>query len=66
MSTKTYHVTFYYLATGMEGTPMTRDHGAISACSEKEAIDKVISRQYAHLSDNDRGFTRGCLRAKLV
>ena len=66
MSANTYHVTFYYLATGMEGIPMTRDHGSISASSREEAIDTVIKRQYAHISDNDRGFTRGCLSAKLV
>lgn len=66
MGTNTYHVTFYYLATGMDGIPMERDHGSVTASSEKEAIDTVIKRQYAHHSDNDRGFVRGCLSAKLV
>jgi hypothetical protein len=37
----TYHVTYFYLATGMEGRADTADHGYVQAWSSKEAIEKV-------------------------
>ena len=37
----TYHVTYYYLATGMEGRADTADHGYVQAWSAKEAVEKV-------------------------
>lgn len=36
----TYHVTYFYLATGMEGRANTADHGYWEADSAKEAIEK--------------------------
>lgn len=39
--TKPYHVTYYYLATGMEGRADTYDYGVVYANSKEEAIKKV-------------------------
>lgn len=36
-----YHVTYYYLATGMEGNADVRDYGIIYADNEKNAKEKV-------------------------
>jgi hypothetical protein len=43
---KTYHVTYYYCATGMEGRADTRDHGLIQANSEQDAIEQLGKRLY--------------------
>lgn len=37
----TYHITYYYLATGMEGRADTADYGTIEAWSADEAIAKM-------------------------
>ncbi len=42
---KEYHVTFYYLATGMEGIPSTKDYGIVEAHSAQEAIDIVCVKE---------------------
>ena len=42
---KKYHVTYYYLATGMEGRADTQDYGIIYASSKEEAISKVGYRR---------------------
>ncbi len=42
---KEYHVTFYYLATGMEGIPSTKDYGIVKAHSAQEAIDIVCVKE---------------------
>ena len=36
-----YHVTEYYLATGMEGIPYQKDYGIFEAASKKEAMYKA-------------------------
>lgn len=51
MSKKTYRVTYYYLATGMEGVADTRDFGLIEADSEEEAFEYVVS----HLDTGRQG-----------
>lgn len=38
---KLYHVTYYYLASGMEGHADTADYGLVEADSPKEACEKV-------------------------
>lgn len=43
---KTYHVTYYYLATGMEGYADTKDHGYILANSSSEAVQLMGKRLY--------------------
>ena len=46
-----YHVTYYYLATGMEGVADTDDLGIVEATSEEEALEKAVNipghRHYA-------------------
>ncbi len=42
----TYHVTYFYLATGMEGHADTADHGYWEANSEQEAIEKCGKALY--------------------
>lgn len=37
----TYHVTYYYLATGMEGHADEADYGYIKAETAQDAINKV-------------------------
>lgn len=44
---KKYHVTYYYLATGMEGYADTKDHGTILANSAKEAVELVGKKLYS-------------------
>ena len=39
---KRYHVTYYYLATGMEGRADTADYGVVEATTSQEAIRKVM------------------------
>ena len=41
---KTYHVTYYYLATGMEGVADTADYGLVEAESPEQAIEIVGKR----------------------
>lgn len=45
---KTYHVTYFYLATGMEGNADTDDYGYIQANSAAEAMEIV-----GHMRSND-------------
>jgi len=61
-----YHVTLYYLASGMEGNPMTEDFGAVHARDAEAAKDSVISARYAGDSASDQEFMRGCLTAKRI
>lgn len=37
-----YHVTYFYLATGMEGIADTEDYGIIEANSEEDAIEYIV------------------------
>lgn len=41
---KSYHVTYYYLATGMEGVADVRDYGVVTAKSEAEALEIIAQR----------------------
>lgn len=41
-----YHVTYYYLAIGMEGNADTADYGYVYANSREEAIEKVGKSLY--------------------
>lgn len=66
-----YHVTYYYLATGMEGIPYTRDFGIISASSENDAKSKIALLEYPkdemygpNNAWSSRDFLKGCLTAK--
>lgn len=53
----TYHVKYYYLATGMEGRADTNDFGLIRADSKLDALEYVVNnldtkRQTYSLEDN--------------
>lgn len=64
---KKYHVTYFYLATGMEGVPDEQDHGVVQAYSASEAKDKVIEKKYGKAAGTDSAnWLKGCLTAKEV
>jgi hypothetical protein len=70
---KKYHVTYYYLATGMEGIPYTKDFGIIEAKNEEEAkekasiIDMPVDKMYGPNNKwSTRDFIKGFLTAKPV
>jgi|WetSurSiteA1Bulk_404760.scaffolds.fasta_scaffold347448_1 hypothetical protein len=44
---KKYHVTFFYLATGMEGIPDERDFGIIIAPTHFVAKLKVLEKYFS-------------------
>ena len=70
----TYRVTYFYLATGMEGQAADeRDFGLVDAETPTEAIDKVVMAEYPedkmygpNNSYSTREFFRGCLSAKAI
>lgn len=49
---KAFHVTYYYLATGMEGQATEQDFGIVKAVSAKHACE-IIAEQ---TSSNEEGF----------
>ena len=60
-----YHLTYYYLASGMEGYADEHDYGVVEAPSHKMAMEKLASDKYP----NDlraQEFFVGCLTAKEV
>lgn len=68
-----YHVTYFYLASGMEGMADTRDYGFVNADNEKEAKDIVAKKEYPkdimygpNKAWSTRDFLKGCLKAELV
>lgn len=63
---KTYHVTYFYLATGMEGRPDIKDYGFIQADSADVAKERAARRRHPKMSERDINWTIGCLTAKEV
>lgn len=71
-----FHVTYFYLATGMEGIPDTKDYGIIEADSAEDAKTIVTNKaytdniEYAVLVGYDekqwKQLHRGCLKAEFV
>lgn len=59
-----YHVTYYYLATGMEGHAQREDFGVVEADSPEAAVGKVIDQHYWMQDKATRDFVRGCLSAR--
>lgn len=57
-----FQVTYYYLATGMEGRADTADYGEVKAKNQLEAKRKVAERECKNPAD--RLFFMGCLSAK--
>lgn len=56
-----YHVTFYYLATGMEVGALVKDHGMVNAGNPEEAKQEICNRLYG-----GDPFALGCLTAKEI
>jgi hypothetical protein len=66
-----YHVTYFYLATGMEGIPDKNDYGIVEANSPDEAKDIVVKRQnhqadHHYTAQEVDAWFRSCLSAKLI
>src|SRR5262245_32835757 len=59
-----WHVTYYYLATGMEGRPDMEGSGVHMAPSAEAAIEKAIDIRHPDVSEQDCSFIRGCLTAR--
>lgn len=57
-----YHVTYYYLATGMEGIADIRDYGVISASSPEDACNQIAVRE----EPNHVAWMLSCLSASKV
>jgi hypothetical protein len=57
-----YHVTYFYLATGMEGIPDMKCFGIVEADSKRKAKESVID-QYGF---KDRDWYMSCLSADEV
>lgn len=64
MEDKLYHVTFYYIAFGME-KPDTRDLGQVWAASKDGAIRRVLKAKFYNCRE-DWEFLSGCMTAKEV
>lgn len=62
---KSYHVTFYYLATGMEGVADKRDYGVFRAASKDAAQRQVLKTHFPN-NKRDWDWIQGCLTAKEV
>ncbi len=62
----TYHVTYYYLATGMEGHADEQDYGYVEAYSSEEAKDIAAKRRHPRVSQTDLNWIKGCLTARKV
>lgn len=60
----TFHITYYYLATGMEGHADIHDYGEVTAKNQLEAKRKVAERECKN--PQDRLFFMGCLSARIV
>lgn len=61
-----YHVTYYYLATGMEGHADMRDYGRYKARSKSEAIELAIENKLSRETEEVKHFVRSCLSAREV
>lgn len=61
-----YRVTYFYLATGMNGLADTKDYGIVNAQSEEEAKDIVTTRMYPKGPPSVASFFRGCLKVEQV
>lgn len=63
---KRFHVTYFYLASGMEGRADEEDYGEIEAVSPEWAIWKVIEDRYPDADEATRRFLTGCMTAREV
>jgi len=63
---KRWHVTYYYLATGMEGRPDVEDYGVVEAPDKNAAKLKAARQRHPKMSQRDIDWCVGCLTAKEV
>ena len=63
--TKPYHVTYFYLASGMEGVADERDYGIINATCEEEAMD-IVNIIQGGTGDEDKISRHWGLKAREV
>ena len=68
-----YEVSYFYLATGMDGRADKKSYGIVEAYSPDAAIDVVVQREYPmdmtygpNNSYSSWNFFRGCLSANEV
>lgn len=61
---KRFHVTYYYLATGMEGRPDNQDYGIFEAPDANSAKWQCVAREGKDYSQMDKDWFFGCLTAK--
>jgi hypothetical protein len=74
-----WRVSYFYLASGMEGEADVRDYGLVAANSADEAIELIVNQEYPEElrdphkifldikdigKERSRNFFRGCLSAK--
>lgn len=64
--TNKYEVTYFYLASGMEGNADTRDYGVIEAETPEQAKEIVIASSFTDESQSVKEWFRIGLSAKLV
>lgn len=57
-----YNVTYFYLATGMEGRADQRDYGEVEANSSREA-ERIVAER---ISPKHADWMMGCLTAKEI
>lgn len=67
---RSFHVTYFYLASGMEGQAETADYGVVQAESERDACNIVAARESTRMRGRKDSelhcWLLGCLSAKEV
>lgn len=61
-----FHVTYFYLATGMEGREDRKDYGIINADSEDDAKEIAVQLRHPTSSRQDKDWIKGCLTARQI
>jgi hypothetical protein len=61
-SMSAWHVTYYYLATGMEGHADEEDHGVVMAATAEDA-KRDVARRCSHGDPELESWYMSCLRA---
>lgn len=66
MEMKRFHVTYYFLATGMEGRADTKDYGYFDAPDANNAKWQCVARESGDYSQMAKNWFFGCLTATEV
>lgn len=62
----TYHVTYFYLATGMDGIPDKEDYGIVTADTEDMAKEIAAKNRHPKMSRQDLDWVKGCLSVRRI